>query len=425
MHSITNYFQQHIVISKLKKQAKLLLRENPTSTLMDCQNKIAKQYGYQHWHELHTVFKSRINLLDHQFIDSTSKDNIFLGIDTFSQKEVYLKKYFNQINVLKNNYSHTLIESLLQHSMKMSDSLTIFFNNNLDNDTQHINSLKSFSSKNNIPYYSLSFDPLHNEKNSTYFNLSHFSSGALSELFINDLIRYEDDDINIWKGRAISFITSLMPAWYYLSKTENFELTFDYMRENMIFDNVIKLSQRTDLPHHIITIVKTYLKNLPAYNGDLSKQSDTTLEMHGYLQMQFTKIFGSMSDYLSYFSNTDQSNNTLSFYELLEKQEKFILIIDLPKKIVSQSLDSLVHIFIYLIINSLQSYENNKMYKSEQTFLHYHMYTFFDNLSEVALTEFKNPLKLPLNYIFYDSQQHSTGINLITQDDNTVCITSS
>lgn len=425
MHSITNYFQQHIVISKLKKQAKLLLRENSTSTLMDCQNKIAKQYGYQHWHELHTVFKSRINLLDHQFIDSTSKDNIFLGIDTFSQKEVYLKKYFNQINVLKNNYSHTLIESLLQHSMKMSDSLTIFFNNNLDNDTQHINCLKSFASKNNIPYYSLSFDPLHNEKNSTYFNLSHFSSGALSELFINDLIRYEDDDINIWKGRAISFITSLMPAWCYLSKTENFELTFDYMRENMIFDNVIKLSQRTDLPHHIITIVKTYLKNLPAYNGDLSKQSDTTLEMHGYLQMQFTKIFGTMSDYLSYFSNTDQSNNTLSFYELLEKKEKFILIIDLPKKIVSQSLDSLVHIFIYLIINSLQSYENNKMYKSEQTFLHYHMYTFFDNLSDVALTEFKNPLKLPLNYIFYDSQQHSTGINVITQDDNTVCITSS
>jgi intracellular multiplication protein IcmO len=104
----------------------------------------------------------------------------------------------------------------------------------------------------------------------------------------------------MWKGRATAMLTGVMRALCWLRDEGALDLTVGAIRDHMNLRKVIDLAdekQYPDLPQHIRHTIKSYLSSLPGFQPEKGyRQASTTLDQHGFLEMQFTKIFGSLAD---------------------------------------------------------------------------------------------------------------------------------
>ncbi len=151
------------------------------------------------------------------------------------------------------------------------------------------------------------------------------SSGGLTELLVS-LMDDAGGDNAMWKGRAISLIGSIMMALVDMRDRKEILLDVDLIREYLNLDKIIALSKRRDLPSHVITAIKAYLKSLPGYQEGAQKQSETVMDQHGYLQMQFTKILGSLADSYGYIFRTNLGE--VDFWDVVANRR--ILVVLLP-----------------------------------------------------------------------------------------------
>lgn len=151
------------------------------------------------------------------------------------------------------------------------------------------------------------------------------SSGGLTELLVS-LMDDSGGDNAMWKGRAISLISAIMMALCHMREQKEILLDVDIIREYLILDNIIKLSKRRDLPSHVNQSIKAYLTSLPGYQPNAQKQSETVMDQHGYLQMQFTKILGSLADSYGYIFRTNLGE--VDFWDVVANRR--ILVVLLP-----------------------------------------------------------------------------------------------
>ena len=121
--------------------------------------------------------------------------------------------------------------------------------------------------------------------------LHNKSASEITELFV--LLMDEDTGHNtMWKGRAISLISSVLFALVYLRDHEGLVLDMDTIRDRLILEHIQMISRRKDMPINVLKVIRSYLRTLPGYDENAFKQSSTVREQHGFLQMQFTKILG-------------------------------------------------------------------------------------------------------------------------------------
>lgn len=409
-NKLKDFIEQQFVISKLKKEAKVLHRENPQYTLMECQNQIAKQHGYLHWHELYTVIKKRLE--KQQFsnhISMESTNNFLLGNDLILKKKIYLEPFFKYVNIEKNTHTNDFSFNLFKEIILKDNSKFIYCNT--EKNVILKNNIEQYAQNNQIPLYYLSFTE-ENKKETLGLNFSTFFSGALTELFCQLMFQFEDDDANFWKGRAVSFASSILMALVYMRDTGEIKLTPNTIRDSLILDNVLKLYYREDFPTHIHSAIKSYLFALPAFNINLDKQSDSTYEMHGYLQMQFTRVLGFMIDFYQNVFN----ENTISLLSVLKKQEKFILIVNFPDFEKFYDLENFFHIFMYYFKHSFIDYTINK------NSLNYSTYLLLESMPEFNLNLPAKYNYVPVNYIFLDNKFSNEGIHIIPEKDNQISI---
>lgn len=130
------------------------------------------------------------------------------------------------------------------------------------------------------------------------------TSNGLTELIVG-LMGGGGGDQDIWKARAIAMIGAVMRALVWKRNHQNLLLDVEILRDSILFENIQKLSTDPDLPAEIITSINGYLQSLPGYVATEEKQDTTTLEQHGYLQMQFTRILSSLSDDYGYIFKTN------------------------------------------------------------------------------------------------------------------------
>jgi intracellular multiplication protein IcmO len=130
--------------------------------------------------------------------------------------------------------------------------------------------------------------------------MANTSSGMLIELIISAM-----DDAggggDMWKGRAISFVAALTRPLTYLRDKgyinlspekylEYFELN---MLEELVWEHHGKYGELFDV---IVAPLRSYLITLPGYQRNkLKKQDQKTLEQHGYITMQLTRIFNDLT----------------------------------------------------------------------------------------------------------------------------------
>lgn len=149
------------------------------------------------------------------------------------------------------------------------------------------------------------FGPQEKKLSNTLNPFSSGGSGGLTELLVS-LMDDGGGGGDMWKGRAISLISAIMMALVYMRDAKELLLDVDQIREYLILDNIIKLYKtRRDFPNHIRAALRAYLVSLPGFQESAPKQNDTVMEQHGYLQMQFTKLLGSLSDTYGFIFRTN------------------------------------------------------------------------------------------------------------------------
>lgn len=149
------------------------------------------------------------------------------------------------------------------------------------------------------------FGPQEKKLSNTLNPFSSGGSGGLTELLVS-LMDDGGGGGDMWKGRAISLISAIMMSLVFMRDQKELLLDVDAIREYLILDNIIKLYKtRRDLPTHIRAALRAYLVSIPGFQEQAPKQNDTVMEQHGYLQMQFTKLLGSLSDTYGFIFKTN------------------------------------------------------------------------------------------------------------------------
>lgn len=169
------------------------------------------------------------------------------------------------------------------------------------------------------------FGPQKTKLSNTLNPFTTGSSGGLTELLVS-LMDDAGGDNAMWKGRAISLISSIMLALVDLRDRKEILLDVDVIREYLILENISKLAKRRDLPSHVTQSIRSYLRSLPGYQENSNKQSETVMDQHGYLQMQFTKILGSLADSYGYIFRTNLGE--VDFWDVVLNRR--ILVVLLP-----------------------------------------------------------------------------------------------
>jgi len=155
--------------------------------------------------------------------------------------------------------------------------------------------------------------------------LNPFSSGSASYL-VNMLVSLMPEgggDNDMWKDRAVSLISAIMPCLVWRRDNQNIPMSIAIIRTFLTFPAIIKLSRSKDLPDDLLTPVKAYLDELPGYVDDVfdddgnEKQmgpeagavdTATPRQQHGYLSMQFTRSMSSLGDDYGFIFNTQAAD---------------------------------------------------------------------------------------------------------------------
>ena len=115
----------------------------------------------------------------------------------------------------------------------------------------------------------------------------------------------------MWHARAVAMVTAVVDALVWLRDAKDTPLTIDRLRQSCSLGEIIKLAstlQHRDMPDTVRRGLDSYLDSLPGYmehKGAL--QSNTTMEQHGYLQMQVTRLFSLLGDTYAHVFDTPGS----------------------------------------------------------------------------------------------------------------------
>ncbi|MBY3433196.1 TraM recognition domain-containing protein [Rhizobium laguerreae] len=155
------------------------------------------------------------------------------------------------------------------------------------------------------------------------------SSDGLTQMVVG-LMDDTGGDGAMWKGRATAMFTGVMRALTWLRDQQLIDLNVSEIRDHLQLKRIIDLAnpeQYEQMPMPIRKSIKSYLTSLPGYKESQGyNQSQTTLDQHGYLEMQFTKILGSLADVYGHIFHTPHAEVDMADVVLNRR----ILVIMLP-----------------------------------------------------------------------------------------------
>lgn len=321
-------------IKQAKRQAKTLFnqlkeihtqqnkKENFSISLMNCQELFAKQKGYSSWHHFHKTitndhqtFKIKTDFLYQTKTLSQPPSPSFLFIG--NEKGLYTWLHENAFKIpllLSSKLSSTqnnntdILMSVVKHHLIINDNF--IYIDNADN-MSTIGKIIDLSEKQGKTLKVVGFDDFIKspkiKKNSVQINpLFNFSATGLTSLFVSLLDNHNSN--SVWYNRAINLLSAIMHCLCEMRDRGEIKLTLDLIREYLILDNMRKLSLRRDFTKSSAEAVRAYLYSLPGYNSEKHKQINMVMDQHGYLQMQFTQIFGMLDEsYGHVFSELKQN----------------------------------------------------------------------------------------------------------------------
>lgn len=160
-----------------------------------------------------------------------------------------------------------------------------------------------------------------------------FASGGadvLTQVLVSLLGDAGSDGV-AWKGRATAMLTGVMRALVFLRDCGRLDLDVNAIRDHLNLRRIIDLAddgKYPDMPASIRKSVTSYLTSLPGYQPEKGyKQAQTTLDHHGFLEMQFTRIMGLLADVYGHVTMTGHPD--IDMFDVVLNRR--ILLVTLPE----------------------------------------------------------------------------------------------
>lgn len=162
--------------------------------------------------------------------------------------------------------------------------------------------------------------PQVNRLSNTMNPFANGSSSMLSQLVISLMDGASGDQTgDMWKGRAINFVESLMIILCAMRDAGHILLDANSIRNYFLLEKLesividLKFPIQNDLyvsienyPPKVLDPLKNYLLNLPGYNPkNKFNQAGEVREQHGFITMQLTRVFGSLADTYGHIIRTN------------------------------------------------------------------------------------------------------------------------
>jgi intracellular multiplication protein IcmO len=140
---------------------------------------------------------------------------------------------------------------------------------------------------------------INDDKRSNTFNpFETMSADALTNMLVN-MLEDVGEDGAMWRGRATAMFIGVVRALVWMRDDQGLYLDATVLRDHLNLRSIIDLANdaKNGLPDQIRKTIRSYLASLPGYRADrLYQQSQTTLDQHGYLEMQWSRLFSFLSD---------------------------------------------------------------------------------------------------------------------------------
>ncbi|MEX3556887.1 MAG: TraM recognition domain-containing protein [Burkholderia sp.] len=149
---------------------------------------------------------------------------------------------------------------------------------------------------------------------------------SLIQLLVS-LMDASDGKGDMWKGRAISFISVIMPALVDLRDQDRLMLHIGAIRAAMPFPKYWELMMDPHISERSRDQMRAFLYDVPGFKPDKAEaQAGTFLEQFGYQQMQFTRILSSLADTYGHIYQTPAGE--INFKDVVTNRR--ILLVLLP-----------------------------------------------------------------------------------------------
>lgn len=159
---------------------------------------------------------------------------------------------------------------------------------------------------------------------------SNGSNDALTELIVS-LLPDGGGGGDMWKGRAAIFMSALMRVLVSLRDSGKILLDVETIRTYFELPRLEALIKREDIPEIAKAGLKDYVFNLPGYKkptpqNPVIEQEFDVLQQHGFITMQYTEVFGLLSDSFGHIMKTQLAE--CDFYDVVVNRR--ILVVLLP-----------------------------------------------------------------------------------------------
>lgn len=162
--------------------------------------------------------------------------------------------------------------------------------------------------------------------------MANTSSGMLIELIIG-LMDSSGGGGDMWKGRAISFVAAITRPLVYLRdkgfinlSPETYLSYFElHVLEELVFEHGGKYGEKFDV---IVAPLRNYLVTLPGYQTapeKRKKQETKTLEQHGFIVMQLTRIFNDLTYNYGHIFKVKRGD--VDFYDVVINRRLLIVLL--------------------------------------------------------------------------------------------------
>lgn len=297
------FLSYHPVIVKLKRESKSLHKElkEKNLSLMQCQEILAKRYGFNNWHHFFQLIKKQyqIGLENIPYVVTPkleNNNNFLIGYDInfghYKWQDISSMRT-HQCIVGENIYKE--YDVFLAYQAIEKGNKVFFLNGNNDIDTIELLKSKAISCdrENDLKI----IDGLQGHK---FYNNFSMNSGALTDLLYN-CIDKEDND-NLLHSKIKQFINSLVMALTYKRDKEKTILSLEVIKKYLDLNNFIEL-YNTELPELTSMIMNDYLISLSGHNeGNYESRIKSHISVVEKLNDSIDKIIKS-----NIFSNEDDS----------------------------------------------------------------------------------------------------------------------
>lgn len=152
------------------------------------------------------------------------------------------------------------------------------------------------------------------------------ASDAVTQMIVS-LIDDVDGNTAMWKGRMTGMLTGVIRLLCWRRDNKGERLDAAVIRDNLNLHRLIDMAYDAayaDVPDHIRKSIRTYLGSIPGYVAENKyQQSPHTMDHHGYMEMQLTKLFSELCDVYGHIFTAGETDIDM---EDIVRNRRFLLV---------------------------------------------------------------------------------------------------